>query len=62
MANDQEGIIYGKIKTVEMNFLNGIFVLVTKNAMIPPAPTANKQATRDINMERYNGVQKKFAE
>ena len=62
MANDHDGIIYGKMNTVEINFLNGILVLVTKNAIVPPAPTAIKQATSDINAERYNGVQKNEVE
>ena len=40
-----------------MNFLNGILVLVTKNAIIPPAPTAIKHATSDINIEFLSGIQ-----
>ena len=45
-----------------MNFLNGMLVRETKNAIVPPAPTAIKQAMSDMRMERYNGVQKKLAE
>ena len=62
MASDQEGIMYGKINTVEINFLNGIFVLATRNAIVPPAPTASKHASNDINTDLYNGIQKKLEE
>ena len=45
-----------------INFLKGMFVLVIKNAKIPPNRTAMAHAMSAINTERYKGIQKKFFE
>ena len=54
--------MYGKTKTVEMNFLNGIFVLVIKKARTPPPITATAHAIKDIRTDLPSGIQKKFCE
>ena len=59
IAIDQEGMIYGNTNTVDKNFLNGIFVLVIRNANVPPIKMEIKQANSAINIDFPNGVQNK---
>ncbi|CDC45239.1 unknown [Firmicutes bacterium CAG:449] len=62
IAIDQDGIMYGKMKTTETNFLNGILDLVISQANIPPDKTAIVQASNDIKTEFPKGVQNFSAE
>ena len=54
----QDGIIYGKMKTVEKNFLNFMSVLVIRNATTPPNTMAMMLARSDMITAFFSGIQK----
>ena len=50
------GMMYGKIKIVDIYFLHGISLLVTSQAVTPPNRRANAQARTPRSSDRPSGT------